>query len=224
MTNQTEQGAAGWIYASKRYGHKMFSEVRRPDLDAAYFTETRLLSAPPEYPEMPARWAVVVLIDGEEALSIGDQWVSGKGELNEPETQAVVGAAQHLLSFVGYGLPQSSFDPDDDQPAAVSTPEGYTSAAWTDVAQGLPEPQMPVLLDIGRKYPIRAMWVAAKTLPVGGGDDDDFGEYAEDDDEWYCPAGWYEWNEHEERHWSVSAKPLRWMPLPVAAATAKDKP
>lgn len=101
--------------------------------------------------------------------------------------------------------------------AAVSTPEGYTSDGWTDVAQGLPEPQMPVLLDIGKKYPIRAMWVEAKTLPAGG-DDDGFGEYDEADDEWYCPAGWYEWNEHEERHWSVSAKPLRWMALPARGA------
>lgn len=123
-------------------------------------------------------------------------------------------AAVRQLHSLGYQWTAGQWAP------AIPTSEGYTSGGWTDVAQGLPETQTPVLLDIGRKYPIRAMWVAAKTLPVGGGDDDDFGEYVEDDDEWYCPEGWYEWNEHEDRHWSVSAKPLRWMPLPVAAATA----
>lgn len=93
----------------------------------------------------------------------------------------------------------------------ASTPEG----CWTDVAQGLPEPQKPVLLDIGLKYPIRAMWVEAKTLPVGADADDDFGDYDEETDEWYCRAGWYEWNQHEEVHWLVTEKPLRWVPLPA---------
>ncbi|PZP97535.1 MAG: hypothetical protein DI587_17200 [Variovorax paradoxus] len=108
--------------------------------------------------------------------------------------------------------------------AAIPSIEGYTSDGWTDVAQGLPEPQKPVLLDIGGKYPIRAMWVAAKTLPVGGGDDDDFGEYVEDDDEWYCPEGWYEWNQYENRHWSVGATPLRWMPLPATPGDSHATP
>ena len=82
----------------------------------------------------------------------------------------------------------------------------------------LPEPGMPVLLDIGKKYPIRAMWVPKGRLPVGGGDTGDYGEYDEDSDTCYCPEGWYEWNEHDEIHWRVTETPRAWMPLPPTSA------
>lgn len=143
----------------------------------------------------------------------------------------VSGATVYLLNADGVNRWVAQVQPgrtDDDQrvtdeeceavaqriAAALTAPAAVDG--WQDLPK-LPEPQMPVLLDIGKKYPIRAMWVEAKTLPAGG-DDDGFGEYDEADDEWYCPAGWYEWNEHEERHWSVSAKPLRWMALPAPGA------
>ncbi len=89
--------------------------------------------------------------------------------------------------------------------------------AWTPVAERLPEPQTPVLLDIGKQYPIRAMWVPKGTLPVGLESDTGFGEYDEGKDEYFCPEGWYEWNQHEECHWAVSEKPLAWCELPVRA-------
>ncbi|HVR53745.1 MAG TPA: hypothetical protein VMS38_28730 [Pseudorhodoferax sp.] len=101
--------------------------------------------------------------------------------------------------------------------AALSAASAAEPQGWISVDQ-LPPSQTPVLLDIGRKHPIRAMWVEAKTLPAGGDDADEFGTYDEADDEWYCPAGWYEWNEHEDRNWSVSATPLRWMELPAPGA------
>lgn len=89
-------------------------------------------------------------------------------------------------------------------------------AAWIDVAARLPESGKAVLPDIGKKTPIRAMWVLAKSLEAS--DEEGFGEYDEAADMYYCPAGWYEWNEHEETHWAVSATPLRWMTIPVPAA------
>jgi hypothetical protein len=78
----------------------------------------------------------------------------------------------------------------------------------------LPEPEKPVLLDISKKYPIRAMWVRKFTLPVGMEDDSGFGEYDEATDSYYCPEGWYEWNEHEECHWRVDKTPVAWCELP----------
>ncbi|UBB15466.1 DUF551 domain-containing protein [Comamonas odontotermitis] len=84
---------------------------------------------------------------------------------------------------------------------------------WISVDDRLPTPGTPVLLDIGSKYPIRAMWAAKHTIEAGD-DDTDWGEYVEADDMYYCPEGWYEWNVHEETHWSVSAKAIAWMPLP----------
>lgn len=74
----------------------------------------------PQNPPMPETWHVDVHVHGEKILSIGYDWLSGKGDLTESEEQAVVGMAQHLLSFVGYGLPQSGFDPDADEQAPAA--------------------------------------------------------------------------------------------------------
>uniref|UniRef100_A0A6M3MHP8 Uncharacterized protein n=1 Tax=viral metagenome TaxID=1070528 RepID=A0A6M3MHP8_9ZZZZ len=82
----------------------------------------------PEIFMMPETWHVIAHVQGEPILSIGYDWVSGKGELTEAETQAVIGMAQHLLSFVGYGLPPSSFDPDEAEPAPALT-QGAAIAA-----------------------------------------------------------------------------------------------
>ena len=94
--------------------------------------------------------------------------------------------------------------------AAPKLPQGD---GWIPVGEQLPESGKPVLLDIGKKYPIRAMWAARFTLEADD-EDPDWGEWNEDGDMYYCPEGWYEWNEHEETHWRVSVEPLRWMPLP----------
>ena len=102
--------------------------------------------------------------------------------------------------------------------AHPSPPDGM--AGWIGVDERLPEPGNPVLLDIGKKYPIRALWAAKNTVRVGT-DVDDWGEYDEETDEYYCPEGWYEWNEHEEVHWAVSETPRAWreLPPPLLATT-----
>ena len=76
-----------------------------------------------------------------------------------------------------------------------------------------------MLLDIGKKFTIRALWAEKHTVRVGT-DVDDWGEYDEETDEYYCPEGWYEWNEHEEVHWAVSETPRAWseLPQPLPAA------
>ena len=92
-----------------------------------------------------------------------------------------------------------------------SPPEGM--AGWTTLPGQMPEPNTPVLLDIGKKFTIRALWAEKHTVRVGT-DVDDWGEYDEETDEYYCPEGWYEWNEHEEVHWAVSETPRAWRELP----------
>ena len=92
--------------------------------------------------------------------------------------------------------------------------DGVASAAsWISVDARLPEPNTPVLLDIGKKFTIRALWAEKHTVRVGT-DVDDWGEYDEETDEYYCPEGWYEWNEHEDVHWAVSETPRAWRELP----------
>ena len=55
-------------------------------------------------------------------------------------------------------------------PLMGADPPTAQAEGWTKLPGQLPEPGIPVLLDIGKKYPIRAMWVPKGRLPVGGGD------------------------------------------------------
>ena len=111
--------------------------------------------------------------------------------------------------------------------AAQGFRDGVASAAsWISVDARLPEPNTPVLLDIGKMFPLRALWAGKHTVRVGT-DVDDWGEYDEETDEYYCPEGWYEWNEHEEVHWAVSETPRAWRelppPLPAAPGPAEGE-
>ena len=106
------------------------------------------------------------------------------------------------------------------QPAGAQRPG---VATWTPLPGTLPEPGKPVLLDIGMEYPIRAMWAAKHTLEVGMDDDSGFGEYDETTDTYYCPEGWYEWNEHEETHWAVDKTPRAWAPLQPTTSAGSGK-
>ena len=101
--------------------------------------------------------------------------------------------------------------------AALAAPPTAQAEGWTKLPGQLPEPGMPVLLDIGKKYPIRAMWAAKHTVQAAD-DDTDWGEYVEADDMYYAPEGWYEWNQNEDNHWRVTETPRAWMPLPPTSA------
>ena len=98
-----------------------------------------------------------------------------------------------------------------------AAPPTAQAEGWTRLPGTLPEPGMPVLLDIGKKYPIRAMWAAKHTVQAAD-DDTDWGEYVEEDDMYYAPEGWYEWNQCEDNHWRVTETPRAWMPLPPTSA------
>ena len=101
--------------------------------------------------------------------------------------------------------------------ALYAAPPTAQAEGWTRLPGTLPEPGMPVLLDIGKKYPIRAMWAAKHTVQAAD-DDTDWGEYVEEDDMYYAPEGWYEWNQCEDNHWRVTETPRAWMPLPPTSA------
>ena len=103
------------------------------------------------------------------------------------------------------------------RPLYLAAPPTAQAEGWTKLPGQLPEPGMPVLLDIGKKYPIRAMWAAKHTVQAAD-DDTDWGEYVEEDDMYYAPEGWYEWNQCEDNHWRVTETPRAWMPLPPTSA------
>jgi hypothetical protein len=79
-------------------------------------------AVPAELPSMPKYWQVEVHADGEKLVSIGESWLSGERALEQADEQTIIGAAKHLLAFVGYGLPPSRFNPDEDAPQAVDAP------------------------------------------------------------------------------------------------------
>ena len=85
--------------------------------------------------------------------------------------------------------------------------------SWIPTTGKMPEPCTNVLAYNGKKQPIRAMWVPAKTLEDAS--DGDFGEYDEATDMYYWPEAWYETNAHEETHWMVDGHVTHWMPLPL---------
>lgn len=90
-------------------------------------------------------------------------------------------------------------------------PEG-----WTATSKAMPVSSTPVLADIGRKYPIRACWVAKFSEEIGASDFQGDEDYDEKTDTCYWPEGWYEWNQFEETHWRVEEEVKHWMPLPAA--------
>lgn len=98
--------------------------------------------------------------------------------------------------------------------------ESLRGRGWVNLPGQLPEPGKPVLLDIGKKHPIRAMWAAKHTVEAHYEADDDWGEYDEATDMLYSPEGWYEWNEHEEVHWAVTETPRAWRELPAVPGPA----
>lgn len=97
--------------------------------------------------------------------------------------------------------------------------ESLRGRGWANLPGQLPEPGKPVLLDIGTKFPIRAMWAAKHTVEAGD-DDTDWGERDEATDTYYCPEGWYEWNQNEEKHWAVTETPRAWRELPAVPGPA----
>ena len=101
--------------------------------------------------------------------------------------------------------------------ALYAAPPTAQAEGWISVDERLPEPGTPVLLDIGKKYPIRAMWAAKLTVQAADVDTD-WGDYVEAEDMYYAPEGWYEWNQCEENHWRVTETPRAWMPLPPTSA------
>ena len=94
------------------------------------------------------------------------------------------------------------------------------------VTERMPEPDMPVLIAVrrsnGTTRRLRASYAPPKTLPVGFEmHADDFGEYDEETDEYYCPEGWYEHNEYDDVHWAVEGEVTHWWELPPFPETRR---
>ena len=144
------------------------------------------------------------------ALEMGLLWIDGDGRDKVREALDALDTLEAQLEAIGAGGVSGPLI------GIAATPTAQAEG-WTKLPGQLPEPGMPVLLDIGKKYPIRAMWAAKHTVQAAD-DDTDWGEYVEEDDMYYAPEGWYEWNQCEDNHWRVTETPRAWMPLPPTSA------
>ena len=93
---------------------------------------------------------------------------------------------------------------------------------WKDLGfNDPPEDGKPVLITYIRERNGKTQSVVLRASYIGKfmllASDDEFGEYDEATDEYYCPEGWYETNEFEETNWSVCGEVVAWMPLPEPA-------
>jgi hypothetical protein len=111
----------------------------------------------------------------------------------------------------------------DDSSGMPATPEkalcGNVSAKeWVSVADRLPPSGQKVLAfymnDAGRERRICAEWVAEKSVEASP--ESEIGEYDEDDDCYYDPAGWYEQIDNWPDYTAVAVhhQVTHWMPLP----------
>ena len=165
----------------------------------------------------PIAHAARLLREAAEELRQAHAYNNSEGWENETDAKAAyddhLAAAQALEDWeaaVGAGGVSGPL-------MGIASPPTAQAEGWTKLPGQLPEPGMPVLLDIGKKYPIRAMWAAKHTVQAAD-DDTDWGEYVEEDDMYYAPEGWYEWNQCEDNHWRVTETPRAWMPLPPTSA------
>ena len=144
------------------------------------------------------------------ALKLGLLWIDGDGRDKVREALDALDTLEAQLEAIGAGGVSGPL-------VGRASPPTAQAEGWISVDERLPEPGTPVLLDIGKKYPIRAMWAAKHTVQAAD-DDTDWGEYVEADDMYYAPEGWYEWNQCEDNHWRVTETPRAWMPLPPTSA------
>lgn len=92
---------------------------------------------------------------------------------------------------------------------------------WVKVSERLPEDGRPVLLDIGERNPVRAMYAEKHSLPAGDEMSEDICDYSEEQDEYFAPEGWYEWNSQSDTLWRMH-NPIRWHEMPALPAPPAD--
>ncbi len=98
---------------------------------------------------------------------------------------------------------------------------------WIDVKNRLPKSGVPVIVFVvvgDKTRRLRALYAARHTLELGD-DQEPWGDdcYDEETDTYFCPEGWYEYNEFEDTHWHIDGTVTHWMPLPDPPTTSKNR-
>lgn len=108
---------------------------------------------------------------------------------------------------------------------AETKPDGYTvlGTGWVSIEKAQPKPQQRVYVVCVNQYGrvVVRFQSIAEYIPYMTVKEQDYmadeyqgeGDYNEEEDEYYTPEGFYEWQSETEMHWKISAKVTHWMPL-----------
>jgi hypothetical protein len=94
---------------------------------------------------------------------------------------------------------------------------------WISIEEAQPKPEQRVYVVCeqtfeDKKYRYQTM---AEYIPYMTVKEDDYmadedhgdGDYNEEEDVYYTPEGFYEWQSETEMHWKITTKVTHWMPL-----------
>lgn len=179
----------------RTFSRSQVEDIQRQAFEAGKRSAVPAVSG--ETVEMPEFWSVDVADHSGRILLITEAAVSGR-ELNDEEMRAVIGAAKHLLAFVGYGLPPCNFDPDTHP-----TGEVEKDAAWQPI-ETAPKDGTAILL--GARC---GTWIG-KWLPV-------FTSGYRPDNPW---SSLMLNHDYMAEKWQT---PTHWMPLPRIAMNTEAK-
>lgn len=101
---------------------------------------------------------------------------------------------------------------------------GVLGTGWISIENAMPKPKQRVYIVCENpKYVggIIRFQTMAEYIPYMTVKEEDYmseefagdGDYNEEDDEYYTPEGFYEWQSEAEMNWKISAKVTHWMPL-----------
>ena len=97
-------------------------------------------------------------------------------------------------------------------------------SGWIPIEKSKPKPQQRVYVVCENpkygggviRFQTMAEYIPYMTVKEEGYMADEFhgdGDYNEEEDEYYTPEGFYEWQSEPDMSWKISAKVTHWMPL-----------
>jgi hypothetical protein len=100
----------------------------------------------------------------------------------------------------------------------------FSHACWVSIHESQPKPQQKVYVVCENpksgggvvRFQTMAEYIPCMTVKEEDYIADEYhgdGDYNEEEDEYYTPEGFYEWQSEPEIHWRISAKVTHWMPL-----------
>lgn len=150
-------------------------------------------------------------------------------ERTPPASGEVVGVLREFLEeLAGYRGNMVNGNRLSDRARELLSAAPKQAMGW-DADEGASPIGKSVLLCVedaasGRRRVIRAMRAGLNTMELGCDQEWWEGCTTDEDEQEFCPAGWYERNEYDEVNWHVDDKFVAWMELPSPPEKAPASP